>query len=132
MLHSVHPYRNNPPDTSFMKSMKKIALFLLVICFAACNNKSKAPDVSNIKVDLVFERFEPVFFAIDSNRIAEGLTKVHDQFRSFYPEFMQNILGVSGSESDTATLSATKMLLRYYTLLSCRRNIKIRVRLKMI
>jgi len=95
--------------------MKKIIWSLLIaLGIWNCNNKTNSPDVSGIKVDLKFERFEKSFFAIDTNNIVPGLTKTHGEFPDFYADFMQNILGVSGSPADTATLSVTKSILRSY------------------
>ena len=96
--------------------MKKITCGLLIACvFFSCSNKSNGPDVSGIKVDIKLERFEKSFFAIDTNNIEQGLTRTHGEFTDFYPDFMQNILGVSGYPADTTTLSVTKNILRSYT-----------------
>ena len=96
--------------------MKKITCGLLVVLgFWSCNNKGNDPDVSAIKVDIKLERFEKSFFAIDTNNIVQGLTKTHSEFHDFYPDFMQNILGVSGNPGDTTTLSVTKNILRSYS-----------------
>src|SRR5262245_26378338 len=95
--------------------MKKITVGLLItLVFWNCNNKSNNPDVSGIKVDIKLERFEKSFFAIDTNNIAQGLTKTHGEFHDFYSDFMQNILDVSGNPADTITLSVTKNILRSY------------------
>src|SRR5262245_5854118 len=96
--------------------MKKITRVLLIgVVFWSCNNRSNGPDVSGIKVDIKLERFEKSFFAIDTNNVVQGLTKTHSEFRDFYTDFMQNILGVSGNPGDTNTLSVTKNILRSYS-----------------
>jgi hypothetical protein len=89
------------------------SVFVLLSLFA-CNNKSNVPDVSGVNVDVKLERFEKSFFSIDSNNVSAGLLKVRSEFPDFYPDFMQNILGVSGSDNDTATLSVTKRFLGSY------------------
>jgi hypothetical protein len=95
--------------------MKKTwLLFLLFLLTLACNQHGNAPDVSNIKVDINLERFEKSFFRIDTNNIAQGLVKTRSEFPDFYPDFMQNILGVSGNETDTNTLSVTKQFISSY------------------
>ena len=95
--------------------MKKIGFILfLSAVLIACNNKGDAPNVSNIRVDIKLDRFEVVFFHIDSNNIARGLLTLHSQFPDFYPDFMQNILGVSGNSNDTTTLSVTRKFLTSY------------------
>jgi len=81
----------------------------------ACNNKTTVPNVSDIKVDVKLEKFEKSFFSIDSNNVPAGLMNVRSRFPDFYPDFMQNILGVSGSDNDTITLSVTKKFLNSYS-----------------
>jgi hypothetical protein len=88
---------------------------LSVLSLFACNNKSDIPDVSDIKVDVKLERFEKSFFNIDSNNVSPGLLKVRSEFPDFYSDFMQNILGVSGSDRDTTTLTVTKRFLNSYS-----------------
>ncbi len=96
--------------------MKKIvSILLIMVVLFACNNKSSIPDVSGIKVDIKLERFEKSLFAIDTNNVEQGLNKTHGEFPDFYPDFMQNILGVSGYPADTTTLSVTKNIVRSYT-----------------
>ncbi|TMI92071.1 MAG: hypothetical protein E6H06_14895 [Bacteroidetes bacterium] len=81
----------------------------------ACNHNNNTPDVSRIKIDVKLDRFEKSFFQVDSNNVAPGLTKVATGFPDFYPDFMQNILGVSGNPGDTTTLSVTKKFLSSYS-----------------
>src|SRR6185295_5523306 len=94
--------------------VKFTGILLIASIFWSCNNKGNGPDVSGIKVDIKLERFEKSFFAIDTNNIAQGLIKTHNELPDFYPDFMQNILGVSGHPADTATLSVTKNILHSY------------------
>src|SRR4030095_2028738 len=87
----------------------------MVLFLFACDNKTSVPNVSDVKVDVKLDRFEKSFFTIDSNNLPAGLMKVRSQFPDFYPDFMQNILGVSGSDNDTTTLSVTKKFLSSYS-----------------
>ena len=91
-----------------------LTTILVVSILASCKGRGESPDVSNIKVEVNLERFEKAFFHIDSNNIAPGLLKLRSQFPEFYPDFMQNILGVNGHATDTATLSVTKKFLSSY------------------
>lgn len=95
--------------------MKKPGL-LLIAAFSlfACNNKEGVPDISSIKVDIPVERFDNSFFSIDSNDISNGLRKVQQQHPDFYTDFMQNILGVSGVDTNQNTILVTKEFLRGY------------------
>lgn len=90
--------------------------FLLIAAFSlfACNNKEGIPDVSAIEVDIPIERFDNSFFSIDSNDISNGLRKVQQQHPDFYTDFMQNILGVSGVDTNQNTILVTKEFLRGY------------------
>ncbi len=95
--------------------MKKIGLGLLFISLvSACNNKKGIPDVSGIKVEIPVERFDQDFFKIDTNNIQPGLRKVQQQHPDFYFDFMQQILGVNGSDTSLSTLLVTKEFLRGY------------------
>lgn len=95
--------------------MKKPGL-LLIAAFSlfSCNNKEGVPDVSSIEVDIPVERFDNSFFSIDSNDISNGLRKVQQQHPDFYTDFMQNILGVSGVDTNQNTILVTKEFLRGY------------------
>src|SRR5258705_1292930 len=98
-----------------MNMKKSWFVFLFLVFIMACNNKGSGPDVSNIKVDVKLERFEKSFFSLDSNNISAGLARVRSEFPDFYPDFMQNILGVSGTDNDTATLAVIKQFLTSYS-----------------
>ncbi len=65
-----------------------IAVCLLPLFFLSCNNSSKAPDVSGIKVNLTTGRFEKDLFSLDTNHITEQL----DQLIAKYPSFGENFL----------------------------------------
>lgn len=95
--------------------MKKISLVLLLaVTLFACKSKKAIPDVSNIKVDIPFERFDQDFFSIDTNNLQAGLQKVQQLHPDFYVDFMQQILGVNGSDTSRNTLLVTKEFLRGY------------------
>ena len=95
--------------------MKKIGIFLLFSALlSACKSKKGIPDVSGIKVDIPVERFDQGFFSIDTNNIQAGLQKVQQLHPDFYFDFMQQILGVNGSDTSRNTLLVTKEFLRGY------------------
>jgi hypothetical protein len=89
--------------------MKKLFLpFILCILIFSCNDKSTGPDVSGIKVDIKLERFEKDFFAIDTNKISEGLTGLMTKYPGFYADFMQEMLGIGGDPSNPQDQLAIK------------------------
>jgi hypothetical protein len=65
--------------------MRLFSLVIAIILLVSCNNKNEKPDVSNIKVDVRIERFDKAFFAIDTNQLQAGLTRVNET----YPSFLQ-------------------------------------------
>jgi hypothetical protein len=85
-----------------------------MVLLSACKNKKGIPDVSNIKVNIPVERFDESFFSIDTNHIQEGLQKLQQQHPDFYPDFMQQILGVNGSDTSMNTLLLTKEFFKDY------------------
>lgn len=95
--------------------MKKSCLcFLTILLFSSCGNKKGIPDVSNIKINISIERFDKSFFSIDTNDIRSGLRNVQQKHPGFYFDFMQEILGVSGSDTSLKTILVTKEFLRGY------------------
>ena len=93
---------------------KNTASFLILISFFGCTN-SKGPDVSSIKVDVPIERFDKSFFSIDTNNIANGLKGLVTNYPDFYTDFMQQILGVSGSDTNRVTLDVSKLFIGSYS-----------------
>lgn len=95
--------------------MKKVSFIILLTIFLfACKSKKGIPDVSNIKVIIPVERFDQSFFSMDTNNIQAGLQKVQQLHPDFYVDFMQQILGVNGSDTSRNTLLVTKEFLRGY------------------
>jgi hypothetical protein len=88
--------------------MKNILFFLILIFFIGCADR-KGPDVSKIKVDIPIERFDKSFFSIDTNNTAAGLKELMKEHPDFYSDFMQQILGVSGSDTNKVTLDVSKI-----------------------
>lgn len=95
--------------------MQKLTLFLLgSLLLLACNDLDKGPDLKGTEVKMPLERFEQLFFAIDSNQLTAGLKGVMAKYPDFYPVFMRNILGVSGNPEEEATQQVSLMFLRGY------------------
>jgi len=88
--------------------------FLPLIIFIGCTD-TKGPDVSKIKVDIPIERFDKSFFSIDTNNTGAGLNELMKEHPDFYTDFIQQILGVSGSDTNKVTLDVTKIFIRGYS-----------------
>ncbi len=95
--------------------MNKLSLLLLLLlAFASCNNKKDSPDVKNIQVNVTIQRFDQDFFSIDTNNLVTGLRQVAQKHPMFYTDFMQEILGVAASDSNSNTLLVTREFIRGY------------------
>lgn len=77
-----------------IRMKQALILFIVVIGLAACGNKTKAPDVSNISVDLKVERFDRDFFALDTNHTESGMVALQEKYPVLLPLYLQGILGV--------------------------------------
>ena len=65
------------------------SLFILILLLVACNNKRDKPDVSDIKVDVQIQRFENVFFAMDTTRLQASLQAVEQKYPAFLPVYFK-------------------------------------------
>jgi hypothetical protein len=81
--------------------MKNFISFLaMAFLLAACNSGDKTPNVSNVKIDLVTERFDKDFFALPS----KDLNKKYPEFMGYFYEF---VLGASqDDDADVKTAFA--------------------------
>lgn len=95
-----------------LRTMYRFILFLFCVLVFACNDDKDRPKVSGIKADVTIERFEPAFFEIDTNRIAQGLVQLRTAYPGFYPAFMRDILGVN--PTDPASHAVIRSVLTAY------------------
>ena len=63
----------------------------------ACSRTDKAPDVSDIEVNLQIHRFEQALFALDTNDLAAGLARLEAEYPDFSAIFFGQILGSTDS-----------------------------------
>jgi len=95
--------------------MKPITtVFIFFIFLSACTNRSKAPNVSGIKVEINIERFDQDFFSMDTSNITDALKKLNKQHPEFYADFMHELLGVSGVDTNQVTMQVTNFFYRSY------------------
>lgn len=91
-----------------------LALALFTFILSCNNNDREIPDVSDIKVDVPVERFDQSFFTMDTLDIASSLRNLKTKHPGFYLDFMQQILGVDGSDSSADTRMVTREFIRGY------------------
>jgi len=96
--------------------MKKclVPIFLVVLTVSCNDDRQNIPNVSDIKVSVPIERFDQSFFSMDTLNIAASLRNLQQKHPGFYTDFMQQILGVDGSDSSNTTLLVTREFLRGY------------------
>lgn len=96
---------------------KTVYLFtaLAVILLAACGNHRQIPDTSSISLNVEITRFDQELFQLDTLQLGAGLTQLATMEPSFYNDYMNYILGVSGLPEDSATLRITRFFLRTYS-----------------
>ncbi len=79
-----------------------VGLSMVVMVLYGCNNDN-APDTSGIKVDLKTYRFDKDLYAIDTNHIGDGLTKLAAKYPAFLDYFLDTLMAyeIHGNYSDT-------------------------------
>lgn len=75
----------------------------------SCSGKRKLPDVSGISINLVTERFEKDFFAVDTLQLNKSLQQLNTRHPGFTQDFLFNILGTTpdGAEKDVPAFIRT-------------------------
>ena len=90
-----------------------IFIFLLGFSLIACDQNRKTPNVSSIKIDLVSQRFEQDFFALDTLKLDASLSRLNQQYPRFIKDFLYNILGTTPS---TATKDVPAFIYSYQSI----------------
>jgi len=79
---------------------KQIYLFFLIcLIFLSCNDK-KAPDISNIKLNMKIERFDQELGSIKTDKISEKIPALRKKFSWFFDDYMEKIIN-AGQVNDT-------------------------------
>ena len=84
-------------------SSSKISIYivlLITVCsvFTSCTEEEKAPDVSDISVNIGFIRFDQIFHNLDTLDIQASLTQLDSKYPSFAPLFYQRVLPLINNE----------------------------------
>ena len=70
-------------------------LLLALLAFSACKgdeNEKNIPDVSKIAVEIKLERFDQDIFALDTNRLDEGMAQLGQKYPMMFQLFTENII----------------------------------------
>jgi len=105
--------------------MKKNLICLCLVIIAGCKSGKKSPDVSDIPVTVHIERFDQALFAIDTNRVQEGLLDLGRRYPYFINDFAVNILGTSPlSDTSAEAFFAVRRFISSYVPVQDSLNLK--------
>jgi len=97
--------------------IKRNILFFCFVCIfiiSDCTNNSKNPDISNIRVNLKFLRFEQDLFKTDFEKIADSIPFFQKKYGEFFEIFNYKIIKI-GSSRDPGYPDTLKKFLTDYT-----------------
>jgi gliding motility-associated lipoprotein GldB len=90
---------------------KQIYLFFLIcLIFLSCNDK-KAPDISNIKLNMKIERFDQELGSIQPDEISEKVPALRKKYTWFFDDYMEKIISV-GLVNDTVYYTNLKSIIQ--------------------
>jgi hypothetical protein len=69
-------------------------LFLVAAGLSSCEDSPKLPKEARVPVPVTIARFDRDFFALDTNRLNEGLNVLSARYPVFFPNYLQAILGI--------------------------------------
>ena len=78
-----------------IKKPRLLLVMLLMLAFFACSTDSRKADVSDIKIDFKFNRFEKDLFAGSDPFSQEKLNSLRQQYGSFTDVFIHNVLSIA-------------------------------------
>lgn len=94
--------------------MRLLFLGFVLLSLSACTQKNKAPDVSNIKINITTQRFEQDLFALDTNNMETGMQQLSTKYGEFAKVFFQRIINVDPTQSKENIDSYVKSFLKAY------------------
>ena len=93
-----------------------ITLFAtLLLATTGCgSNSEKAPDVSNVNINLQTQRFDLDLYALDTNHLAEGLVKLHQKYPDFLDYFLDTLMAYNIHRQYNDTVKGVREGLRVF------------------
>lgn len=92
-------FHNLAANTVLMRPKQIYLFFLICLIFLSCNDK-KAPDISNIKLNMKIERFDQELGSIKTDEISEKVPALRKKFSWFFDDYMEKIIN-AGQVNDT-------------------------------
>lgn len=85
------------------KSLLIVAALLGLMASHGCRDTTKEPDVSKVEVKMNTSRFDLDLYSLDTNRLAEGLTKLKTKYPDFLDYFLDTLMAynIRGNYNDT-------------------------------
>jgi hypothetical protein len=78
-----------------MNIKKYCILFFGLMTILSCGNKKNVPNVSNIQLEIITQRFEQDFFTLDTLALESSLNNINKKYPSFLPDYLYSILGLT-------------------------------------
>ncbi len=92
-------FHNLATNTVLMRPKQIYLFFLICLIFLSCNDK-KAPDISNIKLNMKIERFDQELGSIKTDEISEKVPALRKKYSWFFDDYMEKIIN-AGQVNDT-------------------------------
>ncbi len=92
-------FHNLAANTVLMRPKQIYLFFLICLIFLSCNDK-KAPDISNIKLNMKIERFDQELGSIKTDEISEKVPALRKKYSWFFDDYMEKIIN-AGQVNDT-------------------------------
>lgn len=112
--------RNRGAKNTIFYLLAIAATALLFSTLPGCKGSDERPhpDVSDIAVNLEFDRFEVALFDSDTNQPNEAYAKLRSNFPEFTECYFRNVIGLE-SEEDTSITRKLRQVLGYGGLQAC-------------
>lgn len=76
-----------------------LTLTILFFFFNACQQGNPKPDISDITVELNFERFEQDLFKLDTSNLENTLEELHQQYPKYFPFYVEQLMRFGAIDS---------------------------------
>jgi hypothetical protein len=103
-----HFFRVNPFFVLFTLSF--LSCFFFINCQSDVEYSRKAPDVSDMKVDVQIQRFDKDLFAVDTNQMEQSLEALRAKYPDFLTLFASEIINNQYDQTETPIAALSSFL----------------------